>query len=53
MNKILQDNVINFFISLLLKESVKEIVIKGNFKFTVDIQEALKCLMKEFIQEFV
>lgn len=37
--------------SLLPKELIKEIVRKGNFKSATDIQEALKDLMKEFIQE--
>lgn len=37
--------------SLLPKELIKEIVRKGNFKSAADIQEALKDLMKEFIQE--
>lgn len=37
--------------SLLPKELIKEIVRKGNFKSVTDIQEALKDLMKEFIQE--
>ena len=37
--------------SLLLKELIKEIVRKGNFKSATDIQEALKDLMKKFIQE--
>ncbi len=40
-----------FFMSLLPKELIKEIVRKGNFKSATDIQEALKDLMKEFIQE--
>ena len=37
--------------SLLPKELIKEIVRKGNFNSAADIQEALKNLMKEFIQE--
>ena len=37
--------------SLLPKELIKEIVRKGNFNSAADIQEALKDLMKEFIQE--
>ena len=37
--------------SLLPKELIKEMVRKGNFKSAADIQEALKDLMKEFIQE--
>ena len=37
--------------SLLPKELIKKIVRKGNFKSATDIQEALKDLMKEFIQE--
>lgn len=41
----------DFFMSLLPKELIKEIVKKGNFKSATDIQEALKDLMKEFIQE--
>ena len=37
--------------SLLPKELIREIVKKGNFNSAADIQEALKDLMKEFIQE--
>lgn len=37
--------------ALLPKELIKEIVRKGNFNSAADIQEALKDLMKEFIQE--
>lgn len=40
-----------FFMSLLPKELIREIVKKGNLNSAADIQEALKELMKEFIQE--
>ena len=40
-----------FFIALLPKEIIREMVRKGNLNTVNDIQVALKDLMKEFIQE--
>lgn len=37
--------------SLLPKELIREIIKKGNFNSAADIQEALKEIMKDFIQE--
>lgn len=37
--------------SLLPKELIREIIKKGNFNTAADIQEALKEIMKDFIQE--
>ncbi len=51
----MSNNLINikggFFMSIIPKEIIKEIVKKGEFKSATDIQEALKDIMKEFIQE--